>query len=149
MRSTGWPFMWNVAHNTVMYSSQANSEDITTKDRSTVCGSGWVQEKIVIQIPRYWWIQLLLLLCFLFCLRGDEFGCLWVCNDVLGDQRSLLPFQPVSNHVTFTLKEINQVQSVNWAAPSFTWTGLQWECTAHLDLKCSSALQHVATNLFQ
>lgn len=65
--------------------------------------SGWNRERIVAQKPRHGRIQLPLSLRLRLRLHGDVFGCPGVGPDVLGDQRHLLPLQPVSHHVTFPL----------------------------------------------
>lgn len=69
-----------------------------------VCGSGRIQEQILIKIPWHGRIQIL------FLIRLHLFGCLDIRANVLRDQRRLVPFQPVSHHVAFTLLETRRIQ---------------------------------------
>lgn len=102
-------------------------------NRGCLGGLGRIQERIVVQKPGDRGVQLLFLLHI--CFHADVF---------VGDQRRLLPLQPVSHHVTFPLLETNIFRVL---LGSSRCSRTKW--ASHLDLQHSSALQQVTTDLLQ
>lgn len=113
-----------------------------------------IQEKVVVQKPRHGGVQLSFFLRLRLRLHGDVFGRLGVGADVLGDQRLVLPLQPVSHHVTFALLKTDRPRVLpgsSWG-PQGPRSLTEVTCggwATHLDLHHPSALQQVAADLLQ